>query len=1231
MESRHQTPSLPRNEDVVDQAMMRRPIRSTWQETRDVLLGHEAVMMTLLGSVSVMAVFPQSYLAVIPAALLYYSWATSRRFRLPFRLPSVWAGTDYGAPRPDGKSFDQSQGVLYFGQDIDSSEELWIDKGDAVRHGFVVGTTGSGKALPNDTPVLTPRGWVRIDELSPGDAVMHASGRPTQITSVHPQGDKRVARIWFGDGRHADCCFEHLWQVSVTPRAKHNMPEGVPDTPQVMSSADIGILVGQHGGHLHVTVPRATPHSGHTIDPRCDDPGQVEAAAGPLSRADARQAARHGFSSLGYMPSLHGTPEQRRRFMRDWLEAAGLATVVEPHGVRIKGLTAHLDASMVKHIVWSLGGVATSYLRSSDKERRYGFDLVVLFDEIAEVLPDQAEAVASCRYPGDGTGLEITHVERLDEDQPMTCIRIAADDGLFVMDRHLVTHNTELLLGIVSQTMNWSSGFMFVDGKGDKSFYTRSWSLAKRFGREDDVRVINFTDPGGDPDAPSGGPDTQSNTLNPFAKGTSDQLMNIVVSLMGDAGQGNDIWKKRAVALIAAELRALTELRDRGDILLNVQTIRDFLALGRGFDKSLTRGARTLEDVPEEAWNELRTRSGMTELYLRALNGEFSGSTLLAMQGFFTTLPMFSLNKAISGEEQDGKVSEQHGYLSMQMTQPLSSLADGYGHIFRTPLSEVDLNDIVLNRRILIVLLPALLKSEEEMKNCGKIIITLVKIMMGTADTGDLQGSKLEVLDARQTNSRTPFISILDEAGYYLSSGADVISAQARSFGFMFVVAGQDMAALQKDSAQLAETVIANASILAIGKTVDADKTLSFIQKVFGKAQVAMSAGYQSKPGTVGNQWVDRMEASFQEVERVRVDELQKLRPGEFYFLYNGTIVHSTTFYIGEVYSDSFSINKFIKVRGPLDTAPNLNQSREIAYLSSFVNGIRHLSDIADAGSPFRSSGDSDHLDNLAVAQSVNAMLEWKSRKRRSRPDIRFKCAFAAVAHACRPPDMMNNWETEEDLDDAIMDEMVNGPSDTGGPHRMLSDDHLADPGAENGSSPSEEPVRDTGRRAPPAFSQRRSDVGRSSAPPGADPEVAQSREAVAPRDLATSLESVTHERPGQRYRGLVDILVEQDAAARKARENNLLAPQQDLMEKERFEYEKRSVKTLAEFLQEQLDRRDEIASMLDEEDVDGEFAREIMARAGNRHPVPLSRLRNPEKVANTLEHLEQIAGVRSK
>jgi intracellular multiplication protein IcmO len=115
-------------------------------------------------------------------------------------------------------------------------------------------------------------------------------------------------------------------------------------------------------------------------------------------------------------------------------------------------------------------------------------------------------------------------------------------------------------------------------------------------------------------------------------------------------------------------------------------------------------------------------------------------------------------------------------------------LADSYGYIFRTNLGEVDFWDVVANRRILVVLLPALEKSPEELANLGKIIVACLKQMMATGLGSLLEGEYKKIIETKPTYSPTPFLCILDEYGYYAVKGAAVMPAQARSLGFCMLL-----------------------------------------------------------------------------------------------------------------------------------------------------------------------------------------------------------------------------------------------------------------------------------------------------------------------------------------------------------------------------------------------------------------------------------------------------------
>ncbi|MCE6959699.1 TraM recognition domain-containing protein [Cereibacter sphaeroides] len=1198
-EYQKKTPNLPST--TVDPGMVRRPIRSLGQEIRDMAASTGTVLSTLVAALLLLLLVPESWLLVVPVVFGYYGWVTSLKFRLPFKVPQTWGGLDYGAPKPGGRGFGKAAGILYLGQDQATNEELWIENGDARRHGFFLGTTGSGKALPLDTPILTPRGWVMNGDLRPGDEVCHPDGGTSRILSVHPQGEIPAVRIWFSDGRFADCSLEHLWQVRGTARPGEAAPQTGVDLSgegRLMTAGDIGILSGLHGAALALGIPRAEPHQGF----------DVEEGSGPLSAADARRAAERGLASLDYMPSLHGTPDQRRGFLRVWAEAARPTVSIEPHGVRLHGLEGG-DARVLKQIVWSLGGTAIAFIEPAG-----ACDLILMFEGIGGIF----EGAGGCTFAEEGLG--IVAVERLDTDIAMSCIRVDREDGLYVMENHLVTHNTELLLGVVSQTLMWSSGFLFIDGKGTTEFYARAWTLAKRFGREDDVRVLNFTDAGGDPDAPAGGPATQSNTVNPFAKGDPGQLMNLVVSLMGDAGKGNDMWKARAMTLVTAEMKALCELRDSGEILLNVQTIRDFLFLGKGFDKTLLKSRKIskVEDVPQEAWDEMRTRAGLIELYLRALIGEFSEATRLAMKGFFDTLPGFSIEKALNGDPQDAKCNEQYGFLSMQLTKPLGSLADDYGHIFRTPLGEVDMMDVVLNRRILVVLLPALQKAREEMENCGRIVVTLLKMLMGNTSGYMLQGSKQEIVDSKQTRAPSPYIVVLDEAGYYMVDGIDVMMAQARSLGFMIIVAGQDMSAMQKNSPQIAETAAANASIFAAGKTTDGDKTVRFIQSLFGRTQVSVTSGYSSEAGLLSNRWVDRMDASFQEVEKVKIDELQHMMEGEFYFLFNGTLVKAATFYVGNVGKDGFgkgfSVNKFLKVRGPMDRVPGLDQSVDIAFVSAFVGSTEAIIRLARSGVPPEAAeGASDSV--AAAARIANALL-WRAGEKSGDP-ARIRAAWQAgilgagtAAPAAVPgAQAEEGWEDDLDLDALTA---------------LQEDPDLADP----------DPVsrqtwlgRGRGEDHADPRSRGRADAlrgdGRSGR--GLDDGYAFLEEDPAIR-ASTGLDRVVRGRnPHERHGGMIDLLVAQEAAKAKVRSaddiDSYLASQEAETRREAVEAQR----SLGDFFTFVAENSARLAQVFAEEDIEGELGLEILRRSGNARPLPLHAIKDTSFLNAALGELEKI------
>ena len=195
-------------------------------------------------------------------------------------------------------------------------------------------------------------------------------------------------------------------------------------------------------------------------------------------------------------------------------------------------------------------------------------------------------------------------------------------------------------------------------------------------------------------------------------------LAQLVISMMDSASAtpDGDMWKGRAIAFVEALMKLLAPMRDAGHILLDANTVRNYFHLPK------------LEAI---VLDKLFVRDGQESINLE----NYPTAILEPLTNYVLTLPGFSPEKK---GKQVSQVLEQHGFITMQLARVFTTLADTYGHIMRTKLPEVDLNDVVLNRRILCVLLPALEKAPEELSNLGKVIISTLKAMMasGLGDAG---------------------------------------------------------------------------------------------------------------------------------------------------------------------------------------------------------------------------------------------------------------------------------------------------------------------------------------------------------------------------------------------------------------------------------------------------------------------------------------------------------------
>ncbi len=458
---------------------------------------------------------------------------------------------------------------------------------------------------------------------------------------------------------------------------------------------------------------------------------------------------------------------------------------------------------------------------------------------------------------------------------------------------------TEALISLAFNALVQGSGFIYVDGKGDNSLFAKVFSMARSMGREDDILVVNFMTGARDIVGPQ--EKRLSNTMNPFANGSSSMLSQLVVSLM-DASSNTpdgDMWKGRAIVFVEALMKLLVYMRDQGAILLDVNVVRNYFELTR---------------VESIVLDKIFPRDGQEPLSLN----EVPDIVLEPITNYLINLPGYDKSKK---GKQVSQVLEQHGFITMQLTRVFGSLADTYGHILRTNLAEVDLKDVVLNRRILLVLLPAFEKSPDELSNLGKVIIASLKAMLAAGLGEEVEGDYRDIIERKPTNAATPYLCVLDEYGYYAVPGFAVVPAQARSLGFSIVFAGQDLPAFQKASKEEAASIGANCNIKLCMKLEDPLETWDFFSKSAGEAWVNKVDAFQTRPDSIMNNYADTRSASSEKRARMDLLDLKEQREGEAHILFKSKIVRARLFYANPRPVQRMRLNQFLKVGIPVSRA----------------------------------------------------------------------------------------------------------------------------------------------------------------------------------------------------------------------------------------------------------------------------------------------------------------------
>lgn len=472
---------------------------------------------------------------------------------------------------------------------------------------------------------------------------------------------------------------------------------------------------------------------------------------------------------------------------------------------------------------------------------------------------------------------------------------------------------SELLKGIFFCALCWGSGFFVADGKADNKLPTDTYNLTRFFGRDDDLLSMNFLLAGKTPEQVRNSRRRRTNKTNPFSTADADTIVQMGANLLPKVDGDAKNWQEKALNCWRGLVPALCWLRDHEAKEISVTTFVDYLALPK-LEELYARGY-ILAQQNNGVWNE-----GFVGIksYLEVGLPGFKLERCLKKHGAIPAQRSPMPGGKPEPMDQESGVYDQHGYRATQLNPALNLLDKTYGHIFQDKFSEIDMVDVTLNNRILVLMIPSLEKSAQEAESLGKLTVACLRVMMGKNLGAEIEGTRAEIMESKATEARYPYIVALDELGYYFADGIAVMFAQARSLGFSMIAAAQDIEKLTEGSrAAEAGAMLANQVTKIFMRIDDANKTNEMIQKYLGKVNVALKKTYEFRD----SMGFKRMpEVTLEEIPVATLQNLQNLGAGRAVINTMGQTFKIASFYVGDFLqqfpTESFHINRFLQVRG---------------------------------------------------------------------------------------------------------------------------------------------------------------------------------------------------------------------------------------------------------------------------------------------------------------------------
>lgn len=356
---------------------------------------------------------------------------------------------------------------------------------------------GSAKSLALDTPIMTPNGYVPMQDILVGDTVIDRDGKPTKVTHVSEVFNKQTYEFKLSDGSSFVASEDHIHIVqkrtqkagSVNTWEEFNLttkelldkgvlynrkttdknPKGRDlkwFIPLVLEAIDfqskgfpidaytIGVILGDGNIDSTTGMPTITGHKDDIFEVLSHIPYEYQTIYQDKRNANTLSTRLLGLGKLilthlgsakhkdKVIPNdlLFGSREERIAILQGLMDTDG---TVSPKGLCTFTSTSKSLAYGVSHLVKSLGGYA--YIRRKENDYLGYYTVTVSLQNINPFrLKRKADKWKPNNKHKSGSRVAIESITPTNEIKPSKCIAVDSPTQSYLIDNVVITHNTTI-------------------------------------------------------------------------------------------------------------------------------------------------------------------------------------------------------------------------------------------------------------------------------------------------------------------------------------------------------------------------------------------------------------------------------------------------------------------------------------------------------------------------------------------------------------------------------------------------------------------------------------------------------------------------------------------------------------------------------------------------------------------------------------------------------------------